>query len=986
MANKWQEEWYNRGIFNADPDKSRRKFFITVPYPYIEGPPHIGHGRTFTIGDIVARFKRMMGYNVLFPIAFHITGTPIQAVADRLSKGDLEYENRLRREVGLYIKDQAKVSEIVNSFKDPWNIVNFFRYRFLEDFKAMGYSMDFRRVFMTGDPHYSSFIIWQYVKLASRGYLVRGRHQVLYAPEEGQAVGEHDIRGGDELNIDILQFNLIKFKLGDSYLVAATLRPETIYGATNVWINPDSTYVEAIVNGEKWIISKIAAWKLQYQDKRVEVVREFKGSELIGKVVESPIGAKLPILPASFVDEDTATGVVYSVPAHAPYDYAALMDLKNNIELLRRYNIEELVKGIEPISIIKLPGFGKYPAKDIVEKLGVRSQDDKEKLDEATSIIYREEFYNGVMAENTPYSGVKVNDARVKVIEDLRSRGMLDIMYEVEPRKIYTRGGSRVIVAVINDQWFLNFGDPTWKELMFKALDKIKIIPEEYRQNFKATLEWLGMRPCARKRGLGTRMPWDPDWVIESLSDSTIYMAFYTIAHRLNETGLAVKLGELAKRVIESRAKDTEALNTIVSFYDYVFLGQGDPEAIAKSLGVGKDVIEGIRAEFDYWYPVDQRHSGIDLVTNHLSFFIAHHAAIFPEKYWPRAISLNNFVIINGRRMSKSLGNAIYLREAINQYSPDLIRLYVAYSADLGSVMDWRNEEVDTVLGRLMDIWNTAQVIISMGKPNEEPKTLSIPTRWLLSILNRTIADGAKALEEMRIRQFTLMVFFNLYDAVRIYMMLMDELPKEEVKYTLWKVLEAWVKLMQPVTPHLAEEIWHNMGNSTYLSTENWPRVEGEYINDDIENAFKVVENLIDDVRNIMRVRGQEIGVVNIYVGPPDYVYEIFNEVVEMMNRGVAIRDIIRSLASKHRGRGELVAKITNDVAEGKLPRFNLSRDMEVNVVRSFKSYIERRLGVKVNVQDAVSPINDPLNRARQALPGRPAIYIEGPGRNTAPY
>ncbi|ABW02776.1 leucine--tRNA ligase [Caldivirga maquilingensis] len=976
MAEKWQEEWYSNGVFNANPSNSRPKFFITVPYPYIEGPPHMGHGRTFTVGDVVARFKRMMGYNVLFPIAFHITGTPIQAVADRLSKGDVEYENRLRREVNMYVKDPVKASEIVNGFKDPWNIVNFFKGTYINDFKSIGYSMDFRRIFMTGDPHYSSFIIWQYVKLASKGYLVRGRHQVLYAPDENQAVGEHDIRGGDELKIDILQFNLLKFKLNDSYLVAATLRPETIYGATNVWVNPDSIYVEAIVNGERWIISKAAAWKLQYQDKDVKVLREFKGSELVGKFVESPIGVKLPILPASFVDDDTATGVVYSVPAHAPYDYAALMDLKSNDELLRRYGIESIVKAIEPISIIKLPGFSKYPARDVIEKLNVKNQNDRERLDEATSIVYREEYYNGVMGDNTPFNGVKVNDARVKVTEELRGRGLLDVMYEIEPRRVYTRGGSRVIVAVIKDQWFLNFGDPTWKSLMLKALDNMKIIPEEYRQNFKATLDWLNMRPCARKRGLGTRMPWDPDWVIESLSDSTIYMAFYTIAHKLNETGLAVKLGELAKRVIETKAEDSIALNKLVSFYDYVFLGQGDPETIAKSLGVDKSIIEGIRAEFEYWYPVDQRHSGIDLISNHLSFFIAHHAAIFPERHWPRAISVNNYVIREGRRMSKSLGNVIYLKEAVEQYSPDLVRLYVSYSADLDNVMDWRSDEVDTVLSRLMDIWNTAQVIVSMGEETKEPSNPTIPTKWLLSILNRTITEGAKALEEMRIRQFALMVFFNLYDAVRVYMTLMDELPKDEVRYTLWKVLDAWVRMMQPITPHMAEEIWHSMGKSTYVSTERWPTVEQQYINDDVENAFKVVERLIDDIREVIRVRGQ-VGAVNIYVGPPDYVYDIFNEAIEMMDRGIAVKDVIRNLASKYKGKGEVVARIVNDIADGKLPRFKLSRDMEMSVMHSFKSYIERRLGIKVTIQDAVAPINDPANRARLSLPGRPAIYIE---------
>jgi len=228
------------------------------------------------------------------------------------------------------------------------------------------------------------------------------------------------------------------------------------------------------------------------------------------------------------------------------------------------------------------------------------------------------------------------------------------------------------------------------------------------------------------------------------------------------------------------------------------------------------------------------------------------------------------------------------------------------------------------------------------------------------------------------------MVFFNLYDAVKTYMTIMDELPRDEVKYTLWKVLEAWVKLMQPITPHMAEEIWHSMGNTTYVSTEAWPRVEQQYINDDVENAFKVVDRLIEDIREVMRVSGQA-GTVNVYVGPPEQVYEMFNDVIDMMGKGAAIRDIIRTLANRYRGRGELAARLTNDVASGKLPRFKLSRDMEVNVVRSFKTYIERRLGVKVVVQDATTPINDPTNKARQALPGRPAIYVEPKPANEAP-
>ncbi|WP_243675649.1 hypothetical protein [Vulcanisaeta distributa] len=170
---------------------------------------------------------------------------------------------------------------------------------------------------------------------------------------------------------------------------------------------------------------------------------------------------------------------------------------------MSRYGIKEVVESIEPISIIKLPNYGRYPAKDVVEKLGVKDQGDKEKLDEATRIVYREEFYNGVMKENTLFPGLSVNEARERTIKALSEQGAWGgRMYELEPRKVYTRSGNPVIAAVIKDQWFLNYGNPEWKAKAFKCLNSMRIIPEKYRKNFEDVFNWLSMRPCARKRGV----------------------------------------------------------------------------------------------------------------------------------------------------------------------------------------------------------------------------------------------------------------------------------------------------------------------------------------------------------------------------------------------------------------------------------------------------------------------------------------------------
>ncbi len=982
IERKWQEAWYKSGIFNADPDPSRPKYFITVPYPYVSGPPHIGHGRTFTIADIIARYKRARGYNVLFPIAWHITGTPIQSVADRIAKGDPEDIGLYRWYVGLYVKDESEIGRILKSFTNPLNIALFFASKYVEDFKGMGYSLDLRRQFTTGDPDYNAFITWQYYKLKEQGLLTRGSHVVLYAPDEGQAVGEHDIKGGDEMTIEIVEFNLVKFRVKgeDTYLVAATLRPETIFGVTNIWVNPNATYVKALVNGEKWIISKIAAWKLKYQGYDVEELEELRGSALIGKSVEAPIvNREVPVLPANFVDDDTATGVVYSVPAHAPFDYIALIDLKRDLELCRKYGIEEIVRAIEPIPIIRVPGYGEYPAKDIIERLGVRTQEDRDKLAEATKVLYRDEYYNGVMRENTPYAGISVKEARGRIIEDLKTIGAYAVMYEVEPRRVYTRSGNRVIAAVIKDQWFLNYGDPRWKEKAFKCLNSMLIIPEKYRKNFEEVFNWLQLRPCARKRGLGTKLPWDPDWIIESLSDSTIYMAYYTVVHRIRAYEIDKKLGEYVSRVIASKGEDQEALTAIKSFFDYIFLGEGDPVKAASYFDIEPSILEELRREFEYWYPLDERHSGPDLIGSHLSFFIFHHAAIFPERLWPKAITLNEYVIREGRKMSRSLGNVLPLKAVYTEYSADLARIYMAYAADPDKTLDWREEDVASMAGHLYRFWTLVNDIISKGVFNRMPNSPSIITKWLLSKINMAIADSTRLLDNWDIRGYVMKAFFEVMNALEKYLELAKAigLNEDEVRWACLYVLERWARLLQPVIPHLAEEIWHKLGHNTFVSLERWPEPEPQYLMPDYDYALNIVERTIDDIQEIIRVTKTTPRRIYIYVGADEFSYEIVREASRLLDAGKSMGEVIRELAGRHKERASGIAQLVKRLIEGVIPRNVPERNIEIEIFKALKGYIASRVGVEVDIQDALNPTYDPRGRAKNALPGRPAIYVE---------
>ncbi|MDP3066321.1 MAG: leucine--tRNA ligase, partial [Methanobacteriaceae archaeon] len=611
METKWQKKWQEAKLFHSNPD-NREKLFLTVAYPYPSGAMHVGHGRTYTVPDVYARFKRMQGYNVLFPMGWHVTGAPVIGIAKRIGRRDPWTLN-------IYKNVHKVPEEELNKFKDPYYIVEYFSSEYRDVMTRLGYSIDWRREFKTLDPHYQKFISWQFRKLKEKGLVRIGAHPVKYCPECQNPVGDHDLLEGEGVGIN--ELTLVKFKFEDYYLVAATFRPETLFGATNLWINPDVEYIKIKYHDEIWIISK-KSFDNMVNQKEVEIVGEVDAAKIIGKYVQNPLtDEELIILPASFVDPEYATGVVYAVPAHAPADYIALVDLKKDIKTLETYGIKEEVEKIQPIGLIKLDGFGEHPAVEMVEKMEVKNQKDH-KLQEATNEIYKLEHAKGVMDDHiTGYAGLKVPEARDAIIEIILGSQKGDKMHEFAERPVICRCGGKCVVKILENQWFLKYSEPEWKDITLDCLNRMNAVPEEIRHNFEYFINWLHDWACSRRIGLGTRLPWDPQWLIEPLSDSTIYMAYYSIATHIKK--------------MDPADLDDE-------FFDGVFLNA--------DYSSGDQEFQNTKDEFNYWYPLDWRLSAKDLVGNHLSFHLFHHSAIFPREKWPRGVVVFGMGLLEGHK------------------------------------------------------------------------------------------------------------------------------------------------------------------------------------------------------------------------------------------------------------------------------------------------------------------------------------------------
>jgi len=943
IEEKWQRRWAEARIFEPEPVEGKPKFFITFPYPYVNAYPHLGSAFTVLRNDIMARYKRMKGFNVLFPQGWHATGSPIVAAALRVREGD-------PKQIGI-LKSMGIPESEIPKFAEPEHWVRFFCKEWKRDFQRFGLSIDWRREFHTTylNPPYSRFIQWQYNRLRSKGLVVKGTHPVVWCPKEGKVVGDHD-RPDEYAGIGPEEVAIIKFR-GEDGLVypCLTYRPETVYGAVNVWVKPDYEYLVAEVDGELWVLGEYGVRELADQKHAVKVVGRVRGKDLVGRWVLNPVtGWRIPVLPALFVEPDQGTGVVMSVPAHAPYDYAALLDLKKG--LATEYGLSsEVVEAVKPVPIIKLEGYGEVPAATVVEKLGVESQLDREKLDEATREIYSKEFYNGVLSEVFgKRAGKTVAEAKEEVLAELVEKGVAMRHYTL-PRPVYCRCGARTHVKIVEDQWFLRYSDPEWKRLAHKCIDRMRFLPESIREYFHKQVDWYGDWACTHKGELGTPLPWDPDWVLESLSDSTIYMAYYILAKYLQHP--------------EEYGIRWEKLDD--SFFDYVLLGEGDPQAVAEKLGVSAELVERVRREFLYWYPVDMRMSGKDLMPNHLVFFIFHHVAVFPSAHWPRGIGVNGWVNVAGEKMSKSKGNFILLREALEWWGADATRFAEAYAGNSGlDDANFEPEVADRAVDMLLEWYEFA--VSNYGKGREERLPID---SWFESVLHRTLKEVGESMEQADFKDVLVKGFFNLQNAFRWYLRRCGE-PNREL---LREFIEVQTLILSPFTPHICEEIWEKLGKGGFASLASWPEPRLERINPEAETAEEIVKNVLEDVREVLAlVKGTPREALLIVAA--EWKYAFAKRVSELTGKGVPLRDALRSvLSSLEPGLRKQAGRLVEAYAKNpNLLQLLIPREVEYKALSTAASFYERELGVRVKVllEEESGEVG------KVPLPARPAILV----------
>ncbi|BDZ70240.1 hypothetical protein GCM10025861_07570 [Methanobacterium petrolearium] len=410
-------------------------------------------------------------------------------------------------------------------------------------------------------------------------------------------------------------------------------------------------------------------------------------------------------------------------------------------------------------------------------------------------------------------------------------------------------------------------------------------------------------------------------------------------------------------------------------FFDHIFLDKK----------TDKNIPPAIKEEFNYWYPLDWRLSAKDLVGNHLSFHLFHHSAIFPEEKWPQGVVVFGMGLLEGNKMSSSKGNIILLEDAIKIHGADVVRLFLMSSAEPWQDFDWREKEVIGTKKRLEWFIEFAAMVdelhgsqIQLTDYIQAPDVDNSINAWMISQVNQRVRDATHALEGFQTRKALQEALFLFKKDIDHYLHRVDhELKKdagqEEITQVLAHVLGIWIRLMAPFTPHACEELWERHGGQGFASQTPWPEVDESLIDEKVHKGEEIIQGLVDDVREIEKITKTIPEKVHVYLAP-EWKWKVF-EIAHEVGKPDVGQIMGRSIkANIHDDKKELAGFAQKIVRE--MTRINYVGYVdEKHLLEDALDYIARGTGAQVIIYQ--EPTYDPKNKARNALPYKPALYIE---------
>ncbi|KAF9947274.1 cytosolic leucyl tRNA synthetase [Modicella reniformis] len=626
----------------------------------------------------------------------------------------------------------------------------------------------------------------------------------------------------------------------------------------------------------------------------------------------------------------------------------------------------------------------------------INSQKDKAQLALAKDAVYKDGFYNGVMVIGD-HAGKPVQEAKPLIRQMLIDAN--DATPYNEPENlVMSRSGDECVVALM-DQWYLDYGEPEWRRLTEECLQGMNVYTDETRNAFEKNLAWLNQWACARSYGLGTRLPWDHNFLVESLSDSTIYMAYYTIAALLQggciDGSVPGPLGIKAEQMTDQ-------------VFEYIFAEGPSPT----DSDIPKASLDKLRREFEYFYPLDIRTSGKELIPNHLTFALYNHVALFPKKYWPRSFRANGHLMLNGDKMSKSTGNFMGLAEAVEKYGADATRLAMADAGDSGEDANFEDGTANAAILRLHTLTEWIQETLAI-KDQLRTGEFNFYDRVFDSQMNKLTNEAEAQYEATFYREAVKSGFYEFTAARDLYReaCLLMEIPMN--RDLIMRYIEVQALVMAPIVTHWAEHVWGKLlGKEGLVVNARWPKTGPVD-----ETALQEVDYLRRQVGHVRATETQAIkkkkktGKTDVFdpSKPKKITILIATKFPEWQETAIGVlkhalqtdsmsdkmfddEKIKHELVTKSLMRDKKIMPFLNDLkkkAEQQGPGV-LTRTLafdEIKMVKERSEYLRKVLGyqdlsviksdevVEATAGDAYK--EDYVRAAEQALPGQPTFVVK---------
>jgi leucyl-tRNA synthetase len=769
---KWQKNWEERRLFNATEDPARPKYYVLEMFPYPSGRIHMGHVRNYTIGDVVARYKRMRGFNVLHPMGWDAFGLPAEnaAMARGRHPAAWTYENI------EYMRRQLK---------------------------ELGYSYDWPRELATCDPSYYRWEQLVFIEMFRRGLAYKKEAPVNWCPKCQTVLANEQVEDGrcwrcdapvhlkeldqwffkitayaEELLADLDQLTHwpervltmqrhwigksqgaeLYFPLanGGEPLTVFTTRADTLYGATFMSLAPEHPQALTLTAGtgrEEAVGAFVEYWRAQNRSRGVleEVTKEgvFTGSYCLNPVT----GFKMPIFVANFVLMEYGSGAVMAVPAHDQRDF----------EFAKKYDL--------PIQVVIQP-----PGEKLVDAL----------MQEA----YEED---GILESSGEFSGLRSAEARQAITDFLAKEGK----------------GRPAVHFRLRD-WLISrqryWGAP---------------IPIIY-------CDRCGLAPVP-EQDLPVVLPLKVEIAGEGGSPLARLPSFYQVT--------CPTCGGPGRREVDTMDTFVESSWYFLRYAcaDYT-AGVLDPPRV------------------NYWLPVDQYIGGIEHAVLHLlyaRFFtkvLRDLGMVKIDEPFQRLLT-QGMVLKDGAKMAKSKGNVVDPEYMIEAYGTDTTRLFLLFAAPPEKDLEWSDQGVAGSARFLNRLWNLGHDLLPelrtvqayQGPGTELAAGLSEFRHKVHATIRKVSAD----IEDSFHFNTAIAAVMELVNA---FYLAAESLPRDEAALRVFReAVEAILLLVSPMVPHIAEELWQELGHDTLLQEVPWPQAQAEALT---VSALTVVVQVNGKVRS----------------------------------------------------------------------------------------------------------------------------------------